>query len=333
MKHFFSIIIPIFNTYTYLEECLNSVLLQSFKDFEIICVNDGNDDKSYNLASKIAYKSKGRVKVYQLDKVGVGGARNFGVSVSNSEYIVFLDGDDYISRKCLSCLHDTIINKNNPDIVLLYPTIFDMETKTCTDWMDNIFIKDIFKENVCLSVRTQPKLQNAETGSCRCVFNKNFLEKNAIKYPTNCNFFEDVSFRINSFHLAKKITICDLPNAYYYRVNSARNNSSKLTDNKRLSIFEIYNPIFKKITLEKWDESEKVFIISTFLRQIIWCRQFTSAKLKLEYYRKAHFYFKKYVTQKNYKCLKTSNICKRKYILFLKLIRLPLLYLLGFLIF
>ncbi len=92
MTPYFSVIIPLYNKAKHIEATLQSVLNQTFEDFEVIIVNDGSTDGSLQVASSIKDK---RIKIYTIVNQGVSHARNYGVEKSTSDYIAFLDADDY----------------------------------------------------------------------------------------------------------------------------------------------------------------------------------------------------------------------------------------------
>lgn len=92
-----SVIIPVYNVKKYLAECLDSVLNQTFQDFEIICVDDGSTDNSLDILKKYAEKDK-RIKIFSQKNKGLSGARNTGLENISGEYCYFLDSDDYIEN-------------------------------------------------------------------------------------------------------------------------------------------------------------------------------------------------------------------------------------------
>ena len=91
-----SIIIPVYNTEQYLEQCIDSILNQTLKDIEIILINDGSTDKSYNILKKYEKKDSRIVLINQKNK-GQGEARNLGIKIAKAPYIAFVDSDDFIS--------------------------------------------------------------------------------------------------------------------------------------------------------------------------------------------------------------------------------------------
>lgn len=106
----FSIIIPVYNVSNYLKKCLDSVFNQSFKDFEVIAINDGSTDNSLEILEE--YKD---IKIINQENQGLSMARNNGIEASNGEYFILLDSDDYIEKDLLLKLDES--TKNNPDLV------------------------------------------------------------------------------------------------------------------------------------------------------------------------------------------------------------------------
>ncbi len=105
----FSIIIPVYNVEKYIGKCLDSVMNQTYQDYEVIVVNDGTKDSSMNIVNNYD------VKVINQKNQGLSAARNTGVKEAKGEYILFLDSDDSIEKDLLKELNKSL--KNNPDLV------------------------------------------------------------------------------------------------------------------------------------------------------------------------------------------------------------------------
>lgn len=110
-----SVIVPIYNSYPYLEKCLNSICNQTYKDIEIICIDDGSNDGSGELLDRIGSKEK-RIKIIHQDNAGVSHSRNVGLKSAKGELITFVDSDDVIELDMYFKLID-VMNKYNADIV------------------------------------------------------------------------------------------------------------------------------------------------------------------------------------------------------------------------
>ena len=110
-----SVIIPIYNKAEYILGCLNSVVTQTVKDIEIICVDDGSTDGSAELVSEFQ-KADGRVRLIRQQNLGAGAARNAGIKVAQGEYIAFLDADDFYPSKDILTHIYAAAKANNADI-------------------------------------------------------------------------------------------------------------------------------------------------------------------------------------------------------------------------
>ena len=122
-----SIIIPIYNSEKFIEECLKSILAQTFKDFEIICVNDGSTDNTLNILKIFERKDK-RINIINQNNTGAGIARNVGMKKSKGEYLIFLDSDDVCEKTMLENLYNKIKEKN-VEVVICNSITFKTQNK------------------------------------------------------------------------------------------------------------------------------------------------------------------------------------------------------------
>ena len=119
MNKLISIICPIYNTELYLKECLNSILCQSYTNFELILIDDGSTDNSGIICDEYATKDKRIIVIHQTNK-GLSASRNKGLEIASGEFITFIDSDDWIDP---NTLRDNLsIFNDNPQINFLqYP--------------------------------------------------------------------------------------------------------------------------------------------------------------------------------------------------------------------
>ena len=106
-----SVIIPVYNVEKYLPKCLDSVLAQTFNDIEVICINDGSTDNSATILQNYALRDR-RLKIINQDNQGVSAARNAGLKIVQSDYVMFVDSDDYIADDMAEKLYLCIKNSN-----------------------------------------------------------------------------------------------------------------------------------------------------------------------------------------------------------------------------
>lgn len=125
-----TVIIPVYNVKSYLSKCIESVKKQSYKNLEIILVDDGSDDGSFSICKEFSKKDS-RIKLYRTENLGLSHARNVGLDHTSGEYIVFVDSDDYIYEDMVK----TMISKSeNADLVICnYEKISDSNEKVPQD--------------------------------------------------------------------------------------------------------------------------------------------------------------------------------------------------------
>ncbi|WP_289681608.1 glycosyltransferase family 2 protein [Romboutsia ilealis] len=122
----FSIIIPVYNIQNYLENCLDKILNQSFNDYEIILINDGSTDDSGLICEKYKLKDN-RIKYINKSNEGPSSARNDGIKIATGEYVVFVDGDDWLFENSLEKINELINENKNPDIIVNRTTSYYTE--------------------------------------------------------------------------------------------------------------------------------------------------------------------------------------------------------------
>ena len=120
-----SIIVPVYNVEQYLPRCIDSILAQTFTDFEVLLVDDGSKDRSGAICDEYAAKDK-RVKTFHKENGGVSSARNLGLDVAKGEWVSFIDADDYISND----FYADILNYNSSDVIQKSFTIVTSAERT-----------------------------------------------------------------------------------------------------------------------------------------------------------------------------------------------------------
>ena len=112
----FSIVIPVYNVEPYLRRCLDSLREQVYENFEVIVVNDGSPDDSQKIIDEFV-KEDNRFIDYQKKNGGLSDARNYGVQKATGDYLLFLDGDDYVSSDYLKVMEETIMSDDKPEVI------------------------------------------------------------------------------------------------------------------------------------------------------------------------------------------------------------------------
>ncbi len=138
-----SIIVPIYNVEKYLRRCVDSILIQSYTNIEIILIDDGSNDGSSQICDEFAEKDK-RVKVVHKKNEGVSAARNCGLDNCNGKYLAFVDSDDYIEDDFIESLYFNL-NEYNADVAICNYSIVKNGTKKSSTEHNNILVYDRIK--------------------------------------------------------------------------------------------------------------------------------------------------------------------------------------------
>jgi glycosyltransferase involved in cell wall biosynthesis len=107
MSDLISIVVPVYNVESYLEKCIDSILNQSYSNFELILVNDGSTDNSGKICSDFEKKDS-RIKVINKDNGGLSDARNHGIDIASGRYITFIDSDDFVEVDYIFYLYNLL---------------------------------------------------------------------------------------------------------------------------------------------------------------------------------------------------------------------------------
>lgn len=202
----FSIIIPVYNVEPYLEKCLDSVTNQTYKNFEVIIVNDSSPDNSQKIIDKYVKKDK-RFKGYIKENGGVSSVRNYGLQKVSGDYILFLDGDDYIDISLLEELSKKIANQ--------YPDIVRFSLSTVTE--KNELIKEIpIKETDNTKEEAIDEIVKNEFVDVvwAYAYNTTFFKKNKFTF-TEGKTHEDFGIILLILATASTIKILDFKGYYY----------------------------------------------------------------------------------------------------------------------
>ena len=145
---FFSIIIPVYNTAQFLDRCMNSLISQTFTDFEILLIDDGSTDSSFEICKKWEKKDK-RIRVFHQENKGASSARNIGLKNSRGTYIQLVDSDDELLNNCLETIFSLIQLYKEPDIIefrLNYIGATGIKNIQGTTLLDGVYNREYLEE-------------------------------------------------------------------------------------------------------------------------------------------------------------------------------------------
>lgn len=226
-----SIIIPVYNVKDFLVDCLDSVINQSYKNLDIVLVDDGSTDGSGNICDEYARQDK-RVRVIHQVNQGLSAARNSGIETMRGEYVYFLDSDDRIAKDSIEVLFN-LMTTHNAEIAISYLARFSDHTPFFEKSIDGNKLVDCKKA-------LEKMLLNEGIGheACGKLF-KACLWKE-YRFPVG-KLYEDYATIYYVIAQAKKIAICEYP-CYFYRVRSGSIMHSKVRE-KNFELLDISDEV------------------------------------------------------------------------------------------
>lgn len=205
-----SVIVPVYKVEQFLEKCVNSIITQTYKNLEIVLVDDGSPDGSPALCDKLAKQDK-RIKVIHKENGGVSSARNEGLKQATGDFVAFVDSDDWIEETMYEEMMSLAL-KENADM-----TFCKMKEARSDGTFSNYNeinldkLKEKRIEYFFINARKGFDLVGAFSGPCRTLY-KTSLIKN-ISFDVNLKYGEDLCFLLKAFEKATNISVC---NKYFY---------------------------------------------------------------------------------------------------------------------
>lgn len=237
-----SIIVPVYNTEKYLDECIQSILNQTYSNFELLLINDGSSDRSGEICDKYALKDD-RIKVFHQKNAGVSAARNLGLEHAKGEWVTFVDSDDYIGQNYLL---DFIKLEIYEDLIYQNTIKFNdfNKEKLYTFKNETMSIKKFIEDNMITSY-----------GYVHSKFFKSkIIIDNNLRFDVELSFAEDSIFILSFLNYSNNIYFSEIANYYYrdtpnslvkqsysydkelYLLNQAKHNLYEIVNKKNLVI-------------------------------------------------------------------------------------------------
>ena len=298
-----SVIMPVYNSENYLENSLNSILTQSFKDIEVICVDDESTDNSLEILKDFERKDE-RVKVISQKNRGNGGARNTGFKHASGDYVYFIDSDDALFPEALEKMYGNITS-NKSDLVLFKVAryiegeplnynrpIFPLDKKfKGKDFNDFTFTYKDIKYYI---------MDSGYFAVWAKFYKKEFLDNHAdiFVFPENTIFvfpentaFGDVRFHIASILLASKISFV---NDFLYKYTMSNVNSITQTKSNRMDIFKVVDSVEELFINTGFYEEFKDDFIKFKIHQLLFYMFSANSD---EYFNRVHDEFSKIIIE------------------------------------
>lgn len=201
-----SIIVPVYNVERYVEKCIRSVLDQSYQNIEIIIVDDGSTDDSYNICNNLQKESPNKIKLFKKENGGLSSARNFGLLHAQGEYISFVDSDDIISQDFIEKLV-LLLEETGSSVSCCQVAKFNNEEKPIFTHMVEYSEYDTKKAIELLVTNKMP------SHACNKLYVTSLFQN--IEFPINRNY-EDIFIMYKIFKNAKKVALYNNAKLYGY---------------------------------------------------------------------------------------------------------------------
>lgn len=247
-----SVVLPVYNVANYLRKCLDSLVNQTFEDFEVICVNDGSTDLSLGILEGYALTDS-RFKIISQENKGLSGARNTGIQHVRGEYVLFVDSDDWIEENALEELYNHVEGFDS-DITMFKFRYFNEDTKEISESQNSKL--EIIPDSLITSNFNYNNVLDILFKISHSPFNKlyktSFLRELDAKFLYG-SYYEDLEFFYKVFLKAEKVSV--LPQyLYFYRIRDE--SISNIGDEGSFDIFNVL------------DSTKQTLIDSNIYRQV-----------------------------------------------------------------
>lgn len=200
-----SIIVPVYNAELYLQRCLDSILSQSFTDFEVILVDDGSSDKSGGICDEYAQRDS-RIRVFHKENGGVASARQMGMDEAKGEYVIHTDPDDWVEPKMIEMLYNEAKAKEADVVICDFyinrpQKVYRVKQKP-TNLDHLVVLSELF--------------QQLHGSCCNKLIKRTCFEEYGVSFPPGVSYCEDLSFWVCL--LKNPIKVAYLPEAFYHYV-------------------------------------------------------------------------------------------------------------------
>lgn len=252
MRDKISVIVPVYNVEKYLSECIESILKQSYTDFELLLIDDGSSDSSGMICEQYASLDN-RIIVVHQENAGVSVARNKGLSMATGKYITFIDSDDWVKEAYLSDF-------------FLYLSDFSIQGITLWYSKNDQYIEKIFSES-CLvyfsdlsRLIVKAELNSILKGPCAKLFTRSFIIDNLIQFDTNISYGEDHLFILQYIKCCCSMSVVNKTN-YIYTHREITSLTNRFLPYDKLSYYTIRAFDFRKELIELFNIKSKEYLI------------------------------------------------------------------------
>lgn len=299
-----SIIIPVYNVSNYLEVCLDSVVNQTYRDLQIIIVNDGSTDNSAEIAKSFA-DSDERIQLIHQENKGLSGARNTGLSYAKGEFVFYLDSDDYLTKNAIEILVKAA-KEENSDIV---------QGNFYYDYPDYLMYANWFagdkkhynREETLMELIKQNEIKNFAWGKLiRTEIAKKHL------FPEGL-FFEDTLWMTKIGNDIQKYIVLKESVLYYRQRETGISGSFSLKNLDQLKLLDMRLEFIQKNQFRLYQLAKESFLTELLMHSKL-CRNLSPVE-KEKYLKEINYFLKKHQMEDAYNFQLNSRLIKFKYLL------------------
>lgn len=255
-----SVIIPAYNNEKFLSTCINSVLNQTYQNYEIIIINDGSEDNTLFEAKQFEEKYN-CIKVIDNKNMGQGFSRNYALKFATGDYILFLDSDDFLEPVTLEVAVDRI-KEDESDLAVFDWKYYKTQTKTYSYVnKDKFFSKKVLVGDECLDL-----LSIKHYFSVNKLYSKKFLQEKNIKYGEGY-IYEDNPFWVEVCIKSKKVSLVHSP---FYNVRLSTTSSTKTKKDTDFHYISYVKAVKKIMEIIGNDQKEQYYYLYKYLIQKFW---------------------------------------------------------------
>lgn len=252
-----SIVIPVYNVEKYIRHCIDSVLAQTFTNYELLLIDDGSKDSSGYICDEYLHKDK-RLKVIHKENSGVSDARNVGIEASKGDWICFIDSDDWVEPMYLENFN-TCINENKDSDLCVQGFYSDYENDANKSY--TTFFQNMTLENNYETVEFFEKSNGVHNGYIwHRIFKLETIKKHSLSFKHGLSFAEDGLFFFQYMYYARKTSFTSA-GAYHHlrRSDSLTLAGRKMDINLLIPVFNSYLDTLLSYTIHE-DNRKKVFL-------------------------------------------------------------------------
>jgi glycosyltransferase involved in cell wall biosynthesis len=262
LKALISIIVPVYNIKQYIQNCIKSLLNQTYKNIEIILVDDGSTDGSDELCNKIK-NTDIRIKVIHKVNGGLSSARNAGIDIASGDYVMFVDGDDYLAENAVEILLKKNENYNADIVQFYYEETNDKYRKIYDDGAG----EELYINDTKTMFELMYKIGGTAVSACTKLYKRSLFKELRFKEGI---LHEDEY--MSTYMLQKAESILYISNKLYFYVVRQGSIINSYFSKPKMDIFFVLEDRIeelKKLNFDEFVENEKLRYCSTYMR--LWC--------------------------------------------------------------